>query len=1112
VAGGSIPPDTKQRLYEALLGVRTMHDRELRDLYLSELESQLGHSLGMSRHADTRPDVRYLLNACLAHDGALRGLVTIVRQIHGDTAQIREVERLVMELERQAQDLGPDGRRVALPRTLGSSQREQLARLVEDLAPGRLAAAFGQVVGQVPGEGVPDWLDVRTVIAQLDMIAPTPERDLVLLRVIDRLAHSLGGSRALELHVWIDEAGTELGFDQTTIRGLCRSTSAGLAGRVPVPAHAGAPAPVSQAEELVVPENQRQREDAVTRILALSQPSPDQIERSGRIWGGMPIRNPDFTGREQIITGLRQALVQRSKASVLPETLHGFGGVGKTQLAIEYVYRHADHYDLVWWIPAEHPSSVRASLAQLGERLGLPASDDMQQTARMVLDVLSGPSPLRWLLVYDNADAPEDITPLLPGGSGGHVIVTSRNQEWARAGGAIEVDVFQRAESIALLQRRGEGISERDADRLADKLGDLPLALEQAATWQAATGMPVSEYLQLFDEHVQELLSEGKPTYYPDTVFAFLHLAMERLRERTPGAAELLELFAFLSSEPLSTTLLRSGRSGGLSERLAEALAEPIGMNRVIRELRRYGLAKVDPSGQTIQVHRLVQVVLREELRADRRERSRSNVQRLLAAANPGFPLERRFWPLYEDIGPHILPAGLVDAADSRGRAVVLDHARYLYRVGDYEGSRELAEMAVTAWSRPVAEGGLGPDDGQTLTAKRRLANALRQLGNNAVARELDEDTLTRLRHNPEFGEDHEDTLAAANSVALNLRLAGDFRAAYELDQENVAKHRRVFGDDDQSTLTMRNNLAVNLRLLGDFQASYDIDRAVVEQWQQTLGPDDVRTLFSISNLARDLYGLGRYAEALEMQRQAWPLMRDQLGPRHNEVLLAARTIAIALRKTGQYEDALYQARENYRSYHTRFGPDHEHTLAATMSYANTLREIGEWSEARTLASEAVQRYVRLFGQRHAFTLAATTNLAIILRSVGHRRQARELDEATLAALRQVLGAEHPYTLCVASGLANDLALEGNVRAARELSDRTLTLSRRVRGQHHPYTLACAVNAADDLRRTGEEPAAQTLLDEAVDALRTVLGPDHPDTVDAARGKRAECDIEPPPT
>ncbi len=132
-----------------------------------------------------------------------------------------------------------------------------------------------------------------------------------------------------------------------------------------------------------------------------------------RIWGGIPMRNPDFTGRETLLSNLRKALETRSAASVLPQTLHGMGGVGKTQLAVEFVYRYADQYDVVWWISAEQQSLVLQSLFDLSRRLGLPQTEDLRQAATMVIDALAS-TRLRWLLVYDNALDPDDITGLVP--------------------------------------------------------------------------------------------------------------------------------------------------------------------------------------------------------------------------------------------------------------------------------------------------------------------------------------------------------------------------------------------------------------------------------------------------------------------------------------------------------------------------------------------------------------------------------------------------------------------------------------------------------------------------------------------------------------------------
>jgi tetratricopeptide (TPR) repeat protein len=1097
VADQQVSLGDRQRLLEALLEVRGLHEPDRRDRYVSEVEATLGRPLAVPRYPDARHDVWSLLSAIMAYSGGLRSFVRVIRAFHPDSAAVLQVERLVAELEQGALLTAPD--------------REELLRLLAGVPAGQLAETFQGLAATEP-----DWADLAASVRRIEGAAPPDSGgDHPLLIFVDRLAHAVGGARSLGLHRWIDLVAGGLGMSQPQIRDLC------VGSRREPPSSATTPEPPAESETLETGASGTTVEDPTvpaptttagasvrtTKVLPRSQPG-EESDEPRLIWGGVPIRNPDFTGRQSLLDDLGEALHSNSKASVLPQTLHGLGGVGKTQLAVEYVYRNADRYDLVWWIAAEQVSRVLASLAGLGDRLGLPPSQDLMDTARTVLDALAT-STLRWLLVFDNADQPDDIARLVPS-AGGHVIITSRNQAWARLGDAIEVDVFRRDESIELLRKRGEGISVEDADRLAEKLGDLPLALEQAATWQSATGMPVAEYLQLFDEHVRELLSEGKPTTYPTTVAALISLAVDRLRAEAPAAAQLLELFAYFGAEPVSATLLRRGREADLSQPLKRALREPIYLSRTIRELRRYGLAKVDPK-QTIQVHRLVQLVVREGLPEELARQSRSNVQNLLASANPGEPDNPATWPVHAEMGPHVLAAGLIEAPAADARQVALDQIWYLQQRGDNEGSRRLGERVVAAW-RAATGDGLGPDGEQTLLATRHLSQALRALGVYQRARELATEAYQRLRANPRFGEDHEHTLFTANSIGVDLRIAGDYQAALRVDEENVARHRRVFGDEDQYTLRARNNLASNLRMLGDFAAAYDIDQALVQEWRRSFGENDPRTLFSVANLARDLYGLGRYQEALDLQRRAWPIYRDLLGARHNFVLLAARTVAIALRKTGQYKEAVDHARENYRNYHARFGADHEHTLAATMSYANSLRAAGELSEARGLAREAVSRYEATFGPRHPLTLAAATNLGVILRALGEWREARALDERTLDALAEAVGAEHPYTLCVASNLSNDLVLGHELNEARELSERTLAISRRVRGDGHPYTLACATNVAFDLQATREEEAGQALLDETVAALGRVLGPEHPETVDAARGKRAECDIEPPPT
>src|SRR5689334_11836476 len=211
-----------------------------------------------------------------------------------------------------------------------------------------------------------------------------------------------------------------------------------------------------------------------------------------RIWN-VPARNPGFTRRDGMLVAIRERLLAGDRAVV--QALHGMGGVGKTQLATEYAHRFAETYDLAWWINSEQGGLIGDQFAALGAALGcVQPGAGVEVVRAAVLAELRERG--RWLLVFDNAETPADVTPWLPGG-GGHVLITSRERKWAEVAAPVEVDVLARAESVAILRDRVAGLSVPDADRLADELGDLPLAVAQAAGFMAETGMAVVRYLDL---------------------------------------------------------------------------------------------------------------------------------------------------------------------------------------------------------------------------------------------------------------------------------------------------------------------------------------------------------------------------------------------------------------------------------------------------------------------------------------------------------------------------------------------------------------------------------------------------------------------------------------
>ena len=827
----------------------------------------------------------------------------------------------------------------------------------------------------------------------------------------------------------------------------------------------------------------------------------------------LPPRNPGFTGREELLQVMRTRL---DGDPWQPLILHGLSGVGKTSIATEFVHRERHRYDVVWWVVAEQVARTRATLAALGERppLELPLSQsDMRQMVNYVLGELERAS-FSWLIVFDNAGSPDQIRELLPAGRGG-VIVTTRDGTWARHGRTVSVDVLPRRDSIALLQSRGS-ISFDDADQLAERLGDLPLALEQASAMRAAAGIAVTDYLHRLDQQATSVLSEGRPSGYPDTVASAFGLTYDAVKKDSPGAGQLLGMLSCMSAEPISLALLRSADEVAIRPPLGRLLTQPTQLDAAVELLERYGLLTAVDSMQKVQVHRLVQLIVRDSLSPDDRDRAYLNARRLLVAANPSQPDDQLTWEMHAQIGPHLGPARAVEDPNPEVRRVVLDHIRYLYLLGDFDGSLRLSAEARTAWAGPDDRW----DDDETFACIDRYALALVGLGRYREANSLYDEAWIRLNSNEKFGSRHDRTARMANGVALVSRILGSYGKALNLERYRVEHYSNKSDDIDEQLrlLNARLNLAVSFRAIGDFARAREIDDDLVAAWRQLEGDEDYRTQLAISNQARDLYGLGRYAEALELQQNSIATMRQRLSNRHPYVVLATRTVAIALRKTGRIAEALRISREHHLVCQGEWGSDHGHTLAAAITYANAIRAAvaagvaGDltYAHAYNTSLRAVNTYRTRFGEANPLTLAAAVNHAIILRAIGERNTARRTSESAYRLLLDQVGAAHPYTHAAAVELANDFSVQHDDEGAARLLRTTLDSARTAQRDQHPDMLICAINLGL-VTRTWDPSAGQVLIENGLDGLRAALGPEHPEVLAAARGERGECDIEPPP-
>ncbi len=322
-----------------------------------------------------------------------------------------------------------------------------------------------------------------------------------------------------------------------------------------------------------------------------------------RVWN-VSARNPGFTGRDGLLVAVREALLDGDRAVV--QALHGMGGVGKTQLAAEYAHRFARTYDLAWWVNSEQAGLIGDQFAALGAALGcVPAGAPTETVQKVVLGELRERG--RWLLVFDNAEHLADVKGWLPGGDG-HVLITSRQRGWDEIAVPVEVDVLDRPESAAILRRRVTGLTDADADRLADQLGDLALAIAQAAGFMAETGIAAGEYLGLLRTHAGQVLDQAAPgSSYPRSLAAVIGLIADRLAAEDPAAAELANLCAFLAPEPIPEYLF-TGAASDLPGELSARVDNPLAWRQTLAHVTRQWMARID-QGRGLQMSRRCAVV-----------------------------------------------------------------------------------------------------------------------------------------------------------------------------------------------------------------------------------------------------------------------------------------------------------------------------------------------------------------------------------------------------------------------------------------------------------------------------------------------------------------------
>jgi len=751
------------------------------------------------------------------------------------------------------------------------------------------------------------------------------------------------------------------------------------------------------------------------------------LTASSPYWSVPLPRNLYFTGREKILEVLYTHLgVDQTAALTQPSALHGLGGIGKTQIALEYAYRYALDYGAVFWIRAETPEQILSSFWQIAETLHLPEGRDKDQERLMAAVKRWLSTHSQWLLIWDNL---EDLTLLdqfLPPTRSGALLLTTRLQALGTFAQSLDLEPMEQEEALLFLLRRAKALSpgatrehiqELAAHRPEDYcsaleivtlLGGLPLALDQAGAYLEETRCGLSMYLALLRSQSEILLHRrgNQIRDHPESVTSTFHLSLAATIERNPAACALLEVCALLQADAIPEELFLQGASY-LGRTVEAACRDAFEWNQVVAAACAYSLLHRQSEKQTFSMHRLVQAVLKDLLP---QTIQRSWRKRVLCAISHLFPSDEReqadYWRQGERLLPHAVLCLMWSEGDKAIRVTLMsrvatyfsectrypeaeslflqalrlgeqslgaDHPQIgevLARHGKLYWNQEKYAEAEALYQRALrlGEHSLGSEHPQVATALRELAGVYGELGRYAEAETLYERALRICEST--LGAEHPRVATVLQGLAQLFNELGRYAEAETLYERALRIRERLLGMDHPQVATVLNNLAVTYCTQGKIAEGEPLLQRALHIWEQTLGPEHPRVGYPLLALAEVRQEQGRYVEAEPLLRRALHIWELVQGVQH-------RHIACALYQLAQLSQVQSRDEEAEELFHRALSLQEQHLDPQHPDIADTLHDLamfrqrqGRLGEALSLAERALAIRSRSLGDTHPQTIA----------------------------------------------------------------------------------------------------------------------------------------------
>jgi tetratricopeptide (TPR) repeat protein len=685
--------------------------------------------------------------------------------------------------------------------------------------------------------------------------------------------------------------------------------------------------------------------------------------------------NPFFTGGEEVLAELRKTLDERGVVA-----LTGLTGMGKTQMAAQYAYRHRMDYPAVLWVRAESLETLFSDLSQLAARLELPEREAKEQS--VVLDAVKRwlDEQERWLLVLDNVEdygIVRDLTRKADAAKGHHIIITTQTQGLGSVGKQ-RLFPMERDQGALLLLRRAQRLTRDNplssvgsqeaafAREIAEEVGGLPLALDQAGAFIEETACGLADYLKLLRERSQALLDRrgGLDSDHLSVGKTFL-TSLEKLQKMNPAAAELLQAAAFLPPDAIPEEIFIEG-AAEFGPELSSAASDALRWNDAIACVLKFSLLERDPEKKLLAVHRIVQAVLKSRMTEEERKSRAGQVVRAVNAAFPDPEFEN--WGRCERLVP-----------SAQFCAALLDE----YRLATYEAAQLL----------------------------NQAGSYLRQRARNTEAEPLFRISLsiTELLQGP----DHPNVAISLNNLAALLQATNRSKEAEPLMRRALEIDERANGPDDPNVAIRLNNLAQLLKATNRLEEAEPLMRRALDIDERAYGAEHPDVAIDLNNLALLLQATNRLAEAEPLIRRAQDTLVRAYGPNHSDVATSLNNLAQLLQAMNRLAEAEPLMRRALDIDERTYGSDHPKVGIRLNNLAQLLQDTNRLEEAQPLMRRALDIDERAYGSDHPDVAIDLNNLARLLQDTNRLAEAEPLMRRALEIIARSLGSDHPKTIGV---------------------------------------------------------------------------------------------------